>query len=100
MRYGKWFIGLITAAFIFVAVVFGKSEYSWDGTVEVRAQIGFQGQTEEIRSWEKDRDDVYLFLPGSVDPEDVRLYAQAPGVEIFLNGEPLPEGRTGAVVLF
>lgn len=96
MRYGKWFIGLITAAFVFVAVVFGKSEYSWDGTVEVRAQIGFQGQTEEIRSWEKDRDDVYLFLPGSVEPEDVRLYAQAPGVEIFLNGEPLTEGKTGA----
>ena len=96
MRYGKWFIGLITAAFIFVAVVFGKSEYSWDGTVEVWAQIGFQGQTEEIRSWEKDRDDVYLFLPGSVRLEDVQLYTQAPGVEIFLNGEPLAEGKTGA----
>lgn len=96
MRYGKWFIGLITAAFVLVAVIFGKSEYSWDGTVEVRALAVFQDQTEEIRSWEKDRDDIYLFLPGNVRLEDIRLYAQAPGVEILLEGEPLEQGRTAA----
>ena len=92
MRNGKWFIGLFTAVLIFAATIFGKSEYSWDGTVEIRAQVTVQGQAEELVSWQKDRDDFYIFLPGYAQLSDVILSAQAPGAEIFLEGEPLEAG--------
>lgn len=94
MRYGKWVIGMFTAMFLMVAVVFGKSEYSWDGTVEIRAQVLSQGQTEVLESWQKDRDDFYIFLPGYAELSEVILSAQAPGVEILLEGQPLEDGIT------
>lgn len=91
MRYGKAFIGLFTALLILAALVFGINEYAWDGTVGITARITAQGAQEEVRVWQQDRDDYYLFLPSYAELSQVQLFANVT-TPVFLNGERMNEG--------
>ena len=73
MRYGKGCIGRFTVLFLLAAVIFGKSENAWDGTVGITAQVTVSEGTEKIRCWAEDDDEFYLFLPGYADLSEVRL---------------------------
>lgn len=91
MRYGKVFIGLFTVLLILAALVFGINEYAWDGTVGITARITVQGAQEEVRVWQQDRDDYYLFLPSYAELSQVQLFANVSN-PVSLNGKPINEG--------
>lgn len=91
MRYGKGFIGLFTVLFLLAAVIFGKSEYAWDGTVGITAQVTVSEGTEKIRCWAEDDDEFYLFLPGYADLSEVRLQSNVSNT-VYLDGRELTEG--------
>lgn len=93
MRYGKAFIGLFTALLILAALVFGISEYAWDGTVEITAQITARGKREQVRVWQQDRDDFYLFLPAYADLSQVQLQTNVTN-SVTLNGSLITEGTS------
>lgn len=97
MRYGKWFIGLLTAALILVAVIFGTNEYSWDGTISLTVRIPSQAGEEEVSTWEirLDNDDKrgYIFLPSYADMAQVKLRTNVANT-VLLNGKEITRDMT------
>ena len=93
MRYGKAFIGLFTVLLILAALVFGINEYAWDGTVALTAMLSAQGNQEQLRLWQRDKDDFCLFLPACAELSQVRLYPEE-NVRVTFNGAPLTAGTT------
>lgn len=91
MRYGKLFIGFLTAVFLAVAVFFGTREYAWDGTVGLTAEITSGGKTETIRCWESEWGDYFVFLPGNVELSQVRLRTNTRRT-VHLDDRLVPDG--------
>ena len=97
MRYGKWFISLFTAALVFAVVIFGISEYSWDGTIGITAQVSSQEGEETLQCWEvrwsNEDKRGYFFLPAYADLSELRLQKNASN-PIYLDGREIKDGMT------
>lgn len=93
MRYGKWFIGLFTAMLILAAVIFGKSEYAWDGSIGITAQVSSQEAMEEIRCWENWDKSAYFFLPSYTDLDKIYLKTNVSN-PVYLDGREITDGMT------
>lgn len=97
MRYGKWFIGLFTAMLILAAVIFGKSEYAWDGIIGITARIPSQEGVEELQCWDVrwDNEDKrgYFFLPAYADMAQIQLQTNVSN-PVYLDGREITEGMT------
>lgn len=93
MRYDKWLICILTAAFLSMILFFATREYAWDETVGITAEITADGETETITCWKSEWGDYFLMLPGCVELSQIHLRTNTKN-PVYLNDVLLQDGTS------
>ncbi len=96
MRYGKWFLTLLTALLLALTVLVWSQEPKVEqeevNTIPLFSVLVPSGlEMEQIHCWEQSPGEFYLFLPGYAALSQVRISLSS-GKDILVNGIPLSDG--------
>lgn len=89
MRYGKGIVLIFTVLLLAVALYFGREEARWDETVTLSAQIPAGAET--IRSWQKNEEVCYLFLPSYAELSQTELQTNIERL-VQIDGQEVTDG--------